>query len=231
MDLLLLLYHVRIIIIGWGVSVMANLPAVCDNCGTVFKSGISFSGGGTLISVGGKSGPCPKCGGMGSVPDGVYKTIEGLIRELVETQPSQEQLQKLSKILEDTKLDGQTDIKDRIEAKAPEFSGLLKYLPQTREERINYVFFFVSTILAIIGMMQNVSNTTNVTNINVEQVINHIYQSEGARGYPDGPIIHGGSPVKEFPQVKNTPIKVEKIGRNVPCPCGSGLKYKKCHGK
>ncbi len=22
-----------------------------------------------------------------------------------------------------------------------------------------------------------------------------------------------------------------KIGRNDPCPCGSGLKYKKCHGK
>jgi hypothetical protein len=21
-----------------------------------------------------------------------------------------------------------------------------------------------------------------------------------------------------------------KIGRNQPCPCGSGLKYKKCHG-
>jgi hypothetical protein len=24
---------------------------------------------------------------------------------------------------------------------------------------------------------------------------------------------------------------VEKIPRNAPCPCGSGLKYKKCHGR
>jgi preprotein translocase subunit SecA len=23
---------------------------------------------------------------------------------------------------------------------------------------------------------------------------------------------------------------VEKVGRNEPCPCGSGKKYKKCHG-
>ena len=23
----------------------------------------------------------------------------------------------------------------------------------------------------------------------------------------------------------------DKIGRNDPCPCGSGKKYKKCHGK
>ena len=31
---------------------------------------------------------------------------------------------------------------------------------------------------------------------------------------------------------KTQPIKVEKqIGRNEPCPCGSGKKYKQCHGK
>ncbi|MFI3315892.1 MAG: SEC-C metal-binding domain-containing protein [Rikenellaceae bacterium] len=28
------------------------------------------------------------------------------------------------------------------------------------------------------------------------------------------------------------PVQVEKrVGRNDPCPCGSGLKYKNCHGK
>jgi preprotein translocase subunit SecA len=32
--------------------------------------------------------------------------------------------------------------------------------------------------------------------------------------------------------IKQEPIKVEpKIGRNDPCPCGSGKKYKQCHGK
>ncbi|MDL1893107.1 hypothetical protein FBQ87_09500 [Sphingobacteriales bacterium CHB3] len=31
---------------------------------------------------------------------------------------------------------------------------------------------------------------------------------------------------------KPQPIHVgEKIGRNDPCPCGSGKKYKQCHGK
>ena len=31
---------------------------------------------------------------------------------------------------------------------------------------------------------------------------------------------------------KPAPIKVEKkVGRNDPCPCGSGKKYKQCHGK
>jgi preprotein translocase subunit SecA len=27
------------------------------------------------------------------------------------------------------------------------------------------------------------------------------------------------------------PRRVQKVGRNDPCPCGSGLKYKKCHGR
>ena len=30
----------------------------------------------------------------------------------------------------------------------------------------------------------------------------------------------------------NAPVRVEKkVGRNDPCPCGSGKKYKNCHGK
>ncbi len=36
-------------------------------------------------------------------------------------------------------------------------------------------------------------------------------------------------PLKEL---LNEPVHVEKkIGRNEPCPCGSGKKYKVCHGK
>jgi hypothetical protein len=36
--------------------------------------------------------------------------------------------------------------------------------------------------------------------------------------------VHRGSP--------STPVRVEKkVGRNDPCPCGSGKKFKQCHGK
>ena len=39
-------------------------------------------------------------------------------------------------------------------------------------------------------------------------------------------------PPQAGPPQKQKPISVdEKVGRNDPCPCGSGLKYKKCHGK
>jgi len=35
----------------------------------------------------------------------------------------------------------------------------------------------------------------------------------------------------EAPEALHRPVQVEKIGRNEPCPCGSGKKYKKCCGQ
>jgi len=41
-----------------------------------------------------------------------------------------------------------------------------------------------------------------------------------------------GQPMPPPPMEKPQPVHVgEKIGRNDPCPCGSGKKYKQCHGK
>jgi len=58
-------------------------------------------------------------------------------------------------------------------------------------------------------------------------------------GGPGGPIAHNGAPQEGGPDyyeptgpVKQEPVKVgPKIGRNDPCPCGSGKKFKNCHGK
>jgi preprotein translocase subunit SecA len=53
---------------------------------------------------------------------------------------------------------------------------------------------------------------------------------EANRAYGDA---REGKPVGSSPDAKAQPIKrVEpKVGRNDPCPCGSGRKYKKCHGE
>jgi preprotein translocase subunit SecA len=42
--------------------------------------------------------------------------------------------------------------------------------------------------------------------------------------------VPGQGPRRDEP-VKTAPIRTEKkVGRNDPCPCGSGKKYKSCHG-
>ena len=45
-------------------------------------------------------------------------------------------------------------------------------------------------------------------------------------------IYHGSRSVSNKTEQNKTPVRRdgEKVGRNSPCPCGSGKKYKKCHG-
>src|SRR5687767_437778 len=43
---------------------------------------------------------------------------------------------------------------------------------------------------------------------------------------------HGNEPISARPSSGSAPKREsEKVGRNDPCPCGSGKKYKRCHGK
>ena len=50
----------------------------------------------------------------------------------------------------------------------------------------------------------------------------------------DLPQYTSNSTSEQSPQTKPKPqpVRVEaKVGRNEPCPCGSGKKFKQCHGK
>ena len=52
-------------------------------------------------------------------------------------------------------------------------------------------------------------------------------QNVSSTGAPNGEAPPQGPP----PPVKHEPVRNEmKVGRNDPCPCGSGKKYKSCHG-
>jgi preprotein translocase subunit SecA len=54
-----------------------------------------------------------------------------------------------------------------------------------------------------------------------------LYEQRRRRQQRDLQFIGGGAPAPARPQ----PVRVaQKVGRNEPCPCGSGKKYKKCHG-
>jgi SEC-C motif-containing protein/HNH endonuclease len=43
--------------------------------------------------------------------------------------------------------------------------------------------------------------------------------------------VEGGSSTEGVPAALNIPSGYRKVGRNEPCPCGSGEKYKRCHGR
>ena len=57
------------------------------------------------------------------------------------------------------------------------------------------------------------------------EIRNNLERQEVAKG-------HAVNPKEDGEQVKKKPIvKKAQIGRNAPCHCGSGKKYKNCHGK
>ncbi len=55
------------------------------------------------------------------------------------------------------------------------------------------------------------------------------FEHAQASAVPDGTQAAGGDDMAEKPEtvIRDAP----KVGRNDPCPCGSGKKYKQCHGK
>ncbi|XMB86965.1 preprotein translocase subunit SecA [Mycoplasmatota bacterium WC44] len=55
------------------------------------------------------------------------------------------------------------------------------------------------------------------------EVRNNLERQQVAKGTKE---ISGKEEIK-----KKQPVKSSKVGRNEPCPCGSGKKYKQCHGK
>ena len=65
------------------------------------------------------------------------------------------------------------------------------------------------------------------------EVYNHTRMwSNGGYTLVELSAIEGKDPQKGLVRlVDETENVVPKVGRNEPCPCGSGLKYKKCHGK
>jgi preprotein translocase subunit SecA len=81
----------------------------------------------------------------------------------------------------------------------------------------------------IASMQQDVVEKVFSVQVRREQDVQQIEQQQQR---PQRVVMsHGDEPV-EAPQTQ-TPVKRtdEKVGRNDPCPCGSGKKFKRCHGK
>ena len=75
----------------------------------------------------------------------------------------------------------------------------------------------VNTIFKISFMQQSQAPAKNLTYSGAEEV----EQFGAAKKAESGQEEKKMSPI----------INKDKVGRNDPCPCGSGKKYKKCHGK
>jgi len=131
------------------------LVVVCDNptCGHAFMaiSPIEIAVGLSPSLIGNKLGPCPQCGGMGSIPSGVY-TNTG---QSIEIAPFSTQ----DKLLLQHAFDLiQSSIKSNIQPNAfrevakstiPELSSLWDIIPAQKDQRYQFWLVVLGVILAI----------------------------------------------------------------------------------
>ena len=61
------------------------------------------------------------------------------------------------------------------------------------------------------------------------EIRQNVQREQVAQGEANHP--EEGEQAQSNTSAKRKPVHVEKVGRNDPCPCGSGKKYKNCHGK
>ena len=150
-------------------------------------------------------------------------------------------LPELHRLVQDQKL---TEISHITAACA--YPKLVEFYPELREQVVQ-----INTDLlekANLGAMLNGFLVSNLIDLKATESINTIRQAiklnlvdTGVAGDMEDVEIELGlrtkrvSPRPNFQYVNTTesfqsPIRKEKIGRNDPCPCGSGKKYKKCCG-
>jgi preprotein translocase subunit SecA len=65
----------------------------------------------------------------------------------------------------------------------------------------------------------------------VAYTIFHVRIEQREAKQPESPMAKAGVGSQGSVKPKTAPTGSKKIGRNDPCPCGSGKKYKHCHGK
>ena len=191
---------------------MPIVPAFCDSCGTAFNSGIFVENAQHITFAGNRSGPCPKCGGMGHVPDGVFNFVGDTIEILSAPQRTATELLSLARILREAraKSEDKEQVAARLEKELPALSILSKLLPENKNE----LYGFLGVILAAISLFTQSDDKPNIqTTVNVTQVIETVIINE-----------------QQSSKFSASNARPPKQGRNEQCSCGSGSKYKKCCG-
>ncbi|MFT5702450.1 MAG: hypothetical protein ACI8ZB_005370 [Desulforhopalus sp.] len=163
-----------------------NAPAICINpsCNTIFPSGFGF--GGTSQYIGCISGPCPRCGGNGKIPDGLYKIINDNIYAEIKNVAD---LNLINRALELIRSDicsnkSHKEIKRNITEKVPELACLWDLIPRTRMEAYTIIGIIMATLTAFLApsscSKSNEEHKSEVFNQAVQNVyhyenVTHIY--------------------------------------------------------
>lgn len=203
---------------------MPRLSAICNTCDTVFEAPVNLFHAEVSIKNF-KIGPCPTCGGDGSILDGTYSVDEKTIALLSGPQATIDRLEKLHGILLAAKEEElpRDELARQVRAEVPELSSLSSLIPQTRNE----LYAFLGLLIALVSLVVSLKTNNSQGGLSQEDLANIIRQHNGASAATLAPSRREDSGMSDqksgFGKSRHYAVP-----RGAPCPCGSGKKYKKC---
>lgn len=165
---------------------MAALPAICDRCNAVFPSGFAGSGGGTMSLQGCKSGPCPECGAMGTVPDGTYSLHETLINFLSGPQSSYEKLAHVAATIRKMQSRGATE--EEILREVSKTSPALAWFGNFLGKPAAHLYF--GTLVSLVTLLQSCNQQADMQNAVRKGVMEGMRQHYELQLAPSNPSQH-----------------------------------------
>lgn len=195
---------------------MRQIPAKCGNCGYLFPSGYGVDPGVTGVEVSMKgwesapvSTPCPMCGRRrGRVLAGEFEFVKDTMKFLSGPESTVKELERLVAFLREAQERGASadEILTTVDAEEPTLSPIIRKLLADRPARMELAAWLSILIAILTALWTNSREEPEPSQV--------IYNTNNYNV-----------------TVQTPPAdRVGKVGRNAPCPCGSGKKFKKCHG-
>ena len=130
--------------------------------------------------------------------------------------------------------------KNILQAKNPVIEGKIKDLAEKNNmAEVEFIGFLdgANSSFKEVLVLDNLTEESEIkAELDFEKLLwnMHDAKAEWLYGMKEWEEIFDKEKIKQIKKEYNrskTVVKGDKIGRNDPCPCGSGLKYKKCCGK
>ena len=197
---------------------MVRLPALCTECGAVYPSPLRARTEGADVAFG-VPVRCPGCGAGGRVPPEVLQRTRAVIETVRELRPdpgdagpqldAMEEAFRGAASREDAVLDALRE--------APELGRLAGSIPGEEPEQMAAALRLARLAVELVAEERPADDVP--TAVLAERLLAEAYE----RWAPERPEEGEETPADRARK------RLDAAGRNDPCPCGSGDKYKSCH--
>ena len=196
---------------------MVRLPALCTQCGAVYPSPLRARTEGGDVAFG-VPVPCPGCAAGGRVPPEVLQRTRAVIDVLRELRPEPAQAASQLDAMEEA-FRGASSREDAVLdalRRAPELGRLAGSIPGEDPEQMAAAVRLARLAVELIA-------EASADDASTAELLERLLAEAYDRWAPERPEEGEETPADR------ARARLEAAGRNDPCPCGSGDKYKSCH--